>query len=105
MQNFYACLSRALTAFLVTTTRKLLVLSTLAESPDVAVVPAFGSENTSQRRGDFGLEALPQAAVLHWTSMRLEAAIDPTFRLLRLRLAGTSHAMSPKALTLSYYPK
>ena len=94
-----------MTTFLVTTTRELLVLSTLAESPDVAVVPAFGSENTRQRRSDFGLEALPQAAVLHWTSMRLEAAIDPTFRLLCLRLAGTSHAISLKALTLSCYPK
>ena len=94
-----------MTTFLVTTTQKLLVLSTLAESPDAAVVPASGGENTPQRRGDFGLEALPQAAVLHWISMRLEAAIDPTFRLLRLRLARTSHVMSPKALTLSYYPK
>lgn len=89
----------------VQTTQKLLVLSTLAGSPDAAVVPAFGGENTPQRRSDFVLEALPQAAVLHWISMRLEAAIDPTFRLLRLRLAGTSHAISPKALTLSYYPK
>jgi len=65
MQNFYACLSRTLTAFLVTTTQKLLVLSTLAESPDAAVVPASGGENIPQRRSDFVLKALPQAAVLH----------------------------------------